>query len=97
MMRGGGKKGRPPKTRLPPISASMAWKRSGGQWVSLASVAAEAVRGTASIEIGDVVVPDKNKGMVQGDHGLVFPWYDTAVPVMFVKDGDLTGWKRGRH
>ena len=52
------------------------------------------MRGTASIEIGDVVVPDKSKGMVQGYYGLALPWYDTAVPVMFVKDGDLAGWKR---
>ena len=91
MMRGGGKKGRSPKVRLPPITASVAWKRTGGRWVSLASVAADVVRGTASIEIGDVVVPESSKGMAQGDHGLAFPWYVTAVPVMFVKDGDLAG------
>ena len=91
MLRSGGKKARPVNKRLPPVTASLAWKRVGGHWVSLASVAPDAVRGTAAIEIGDIITPDSSKGMVQGNHGWAFPWYDN-VPVMFVMEARFNSW-----
>ena len=62
--------------------------------MSLAAVIANAESGTSAIEIGDVVVQDTSIGLDQGDHGLAFSWYDTAVPVMCVKYGDLYWGRR---
>ena len=76
-------------TLLPPVAAFSAHRRSGGSLVALAAVIANAESGTSDIEIGDVVVQDTSIGLEQGDHGLAFPWSDMAVPVMFVKYGDL--------
>ena len=50
MLRGGAKKGRLPKKK-----AAGSWKRTGGQWVSLASIAEDAAIGTAAIEVGDII------------------------------------------
>ena len=89
MLRGGAKKGRFPKK-----TAGGSWKRTGGHWISLVSFAPDPLTGTAAIEVGDIIVPDASKGLVQGDHGLAHPWYDTAVPVMFVIDSEFTSWKK---
>ena len=56
MLPGGTKKGRVPKK-----TAAGSWKRKGGQWVSLASIAEDAATGTAAAEVGDIIVPDASE------------------------------------
>ena len=99
MLRGGGKKAKKPKPkagdagrRMPSSSKSGAWERTGGKWYALASIEADVAGGIAAIDVGDIVVPDKTKGMAFGDHGLAFPSYNRAVPVMWVADAHHSSW-----
>ena len=78
--------------RMPTSSKSGTWERTGGKWYALASIEADVAGGIAAIDVGDIVVPDKTKGMAFGDHGLAFPSYNRAVPVMWVADAHHSSW-----